>query len=154
LLMSLEMGMRMATKAHNNDTQAKEQKQFKNLLQKVKKAINTLNKFHGEAKKNWSTESWSTESQHIMGHVAHSPPIFVGTGPKHFTEDWALIELYDEKINWKDFKGNVIDLLGLSHSGDLVYLLYPGTKIPVVNFTKMYSHLMACSFKYLHAYLL
>lgn len=25
-----------------------------------------------------------------------------------FTKDWALIELYDEKINWSTFKGNKV----------------------------------------------
>jgi len=74
-------------------------------LQKTKEAINTLDKFHDEA-----TKYWSEESQRILGHIAHSPPITIGTGTKRFTEDWALIELDGEKIDWKAFKGNVIDL--------------------------------------------
>ena len=27
-----------------------------------------------------------------------------------FTEDWAAIEVYRNKINWNEFKGNVIYL--------------------------------------------
>ena len=46
----------------------------------------------------------------VLGHIAHLPPISVGTGPKCFTEDWALIKLHNEKINWNSFKGNVVDL--------------------------------------------
>ena len=93
-----------AGEADDDDVQA-ERKKFKDLLQGSKKAIDTLNEFHGEVMK-----YWSAESQRILGHVAHSPPISVGTSPKHFTEDWALIELHDEKIDWEAFKGNVIDV--------------------------------------------
>ncbi|KIJ11506.1 hypothetical protein PAXINDRAFT_157284 [Paxillus involutus ATCC 200175] len=67
--------------------------------------------------------------------VDHSPPISVGTGPKRFTEDWALIQLHGEKIDWEAFKGNVIDL---------------DTKISVDDFIlKMFPHTTArTSFKY------
>jgi hypothetical protein len=74
-------------------------------LREAKEAIESLDKFHDEAKK-----YWSEESQRILGHIAHSPPFTVGTGTKRFTEDWALIELDSEKIDWKAFRGNVIDL--------------------------------------------
>ena len=52
----------------------------------------------------------STENERVLGHIAHSPPISVGIGPKRFTEDWALIELHNEKFDWNSFKGNVVDL--------------------------------------------
>ncbi|KAI0001528.1 hypothetical protein BJV74DRAFT_944493 [Russula compacta] len=54
--------------------------------------------------------AWSEESQRVLGHIAYSPPITVGTGAEQYTEDWALIELDRNKINWDSFKGNVIDL--------------------------------------------
>ena len=98
-------GLGVAGEAHDDDAQAKERKKFKDLLLGSKEAIDTLNEFHGEV-----TKYWSAESQRVLGHVAHSPPISVGTGPKRFTEDWALIELHSEKIDWVAFKGNVIDL--------------------------------------------
>jgi len=98
-------GLGEASEAHDDDAQAKERKKFTDLLQEAEEAIDTLNEFHGEFTKNWSAES-----QRVLGHIAHSPPISVGTSPKRFTEDWALIELHDEKIDWNDFKGNVIDL--------------------------------------------
>ncbi|KAF8954752.1 hypothetical protein BDZ97DRAFT_1908028 [Flammula alnicola] len=103
------------------EAEAKERKRFEDLLQEAEEAVDTLSEFHGEVAK-----YWSAESLRVLGHVAHSPPISVGTGPKRFTEDWALIELDGEKIDWKAFKGNVIDL---------------GTKISVADFTlKMYPH--------------
>ncbi|KAF8838042.1 hypothetical protein BDN67DRAFT_130062 [Paxillus ammoniavirescens] len=94
-----------AGEPHDDDAQEKERKKFKDLLQEAEEAINTLNEFHGEVTKNWSAES-----QRVLDHVAHSPPISFGTGPKRFTEDWALIESHGEKIDWEAFKGNVIDL--------------------------------------------
>ncbi|KIK80949.1 hypothetical protein PAXRUDRAFT_763789 [Paxillus rubicundulus Ve08.2h10] len=129
-------GLGEAGEAHVDDAQDKEQKKFKHLLQQAEEAINVLDKFHGEVMKNWSAES-----QRVLGHVAHSPPISVGTSPKCFTDNWALIELHREKIDWEAFKGNVIDL---------------GTEISVDNFMlKMYSHPTArTSVKYPHGRLL
>ena len=40
-----------------------------------------------------TTKFWSVVSQRVLGHVFHSPPLSVGSGPKLFTEDLALIEL-------------------------------------------------------------
>jgi hypothetical protein len=69
------------------------------------RVIKTLNQFHDEI-----TKYWSEENQRILGHIAYSPPIAVGTGAERYTEDWALIELDRNKIDWNTFKGNVIDL--------------------------------------------
>lgn len=83
--------------------QDKERKKYKALVQEGEQAINTLDEFYGEV-----TRSWSAESQRILGNIAYSPPMSIG--PQGFTEDWALVEPHDEKINWDTFKGNVIDL--------------------------------------------
>ena len=85
--------------------EAKERNRFKYLLREAEEAIATLNEFRHEV-----TMHWSAEGRRVLGHVAHSPPISVGAGPKHYTEDWALIELDREKIDQRVFKGNVIDL--------------------------------------------
>ena len=74
-------------------------------LERATKSIKTFNEFHSEI-----TKFWSVVSQRVLGHVFHSPPLSVGIGPKLFTEDWALIELHAEKINWNQFQGNVVDL--------------------------------------------
>ena len=86
-------------------TQAKKREKFKVLLKDAEKSIESLDKFHG-----MNTKFWGAESQRILGHVAYAPPISVGTGDKRYTEDWALIELHREKIDWKGFKGNVLRL--------------------------------------------
>jgi hypothetical protein len=53
---------------------------------------------------------WDTAAQRVLGSVIHAPPISFGTGPKGFTEDWAIINLHRDKIDWNKFKGNVIHL--------------------------------------------
>ncbi|KAF8963512.1 hypothetical protein BDZ97DRAFT_2059034 [Flammula alnicola] len=50
------------------------------------------------------TKHWSVESLRVIGHVAYSPPITVGAGAERYTEDWALIELNRNKIDWNNFK--------------------------------------------------
>lgn len=89
----------------HDDARAKERKRFKDLLEKAEKAIETLDEFHTKV-----TKHWTSHIQRVLGYIAYSPPISVGTGAQHFTEDWALIELHGEKIDWEAFKGNVIDL--------------------------------------------
>jgi hypothetical protein len=54
-------------------------------------------------------------SQRVIGDVVHASPISVGTGSKQFMEDWALIDLYHDKIDWSGFEGNII-YLGMSLS--------------------------------------
>jgi hypothetical protein len=68
-------------------------------------AIKALNQFHNQA-----TKYWSEESLRVIGHVAYSPPITVGASSKCYTEDWALIELDRNKIDWNNFTGNAVDL--------------------------------------------
>ncbi|KAF8959249.1 hypothetical protein BDZ97DRAFT_1761585 [Flammula alnicola] len=99
-------------------------------LKKAEAAIKALNQFHDEA-----TKHWSVESLRVIGHVAYSPPITVGAGAERYTEDWALIELNRNKIDWNNFKGNAVDL---------------GTEVSVPNFTsRMYPNPSAnTTFKY------
>ena len=66
-------------------------------LTKAEKMITAVDKFHGEV-----AEHWGTVSQRVL---VYAPPI---SGPKQFTEDWALIDLYRDKIDWNGFKCNVV----------------------------------------------
>jgi hypothetical protein len=74
-------------------------------LAKTEKMIKDVYKFHGDI-----TKHWSTPGQRLLGHVVYAPAISVSTGPKQFTEDWALIDLNHDKIDWNIFKGNVVSL--------------------------------------------
>lgn len=47
-------------------------------------------------------------AQRVVGFVLHVDPIAIGDGSYQFTRDWALIELYEEAIDWKSVKGNKV----------------------------------------------
>jgi len=72
---------------------------------KAQVAVAAVNEFHDQI-----TKHWTTPSQRVRGYVFHAPPISFSTGPKQFVEDWALIDIYLDKIDWSSFKGNVIYL--------------------------------------------
>ncbi|PIL30721.1 hypothetical protein GSI_06889 [Ganoderma sinense ZZ0214-1] len=44
----------------------------------------------------------------VIGFVLHCEPIEVSSGLHGFTKDWALIELYDDMIDWNTFRGNKV----------------------------------------------
>ncbi|KIM51804.1 hypothetical protein SCLCIDRAFT_12023 [Scleroderma citrinum Foug A] len=102
----------------DSDDDDDEREAIQGELKKAEAAIEALNQFHDKA----------TNPRRL-------PPITVGAGAACYTEDWALIELDRNKIDWDNFKGNAVDL---------------GTEIPVHNFiSQMYPNLLAnATFKY------
>ena len=48
-----------------------------------------INELHSKIAKHWTGLS-----QRVLGYVVHALPTSVGTGPKQFTDDWALIDIY------------------------------------------------------------
>jgi len=58
------------------------------------KTIEQVNALHGEP-----TRRRTTPDQRTIGFVLHSEKIQVSVEPHKFTKDWALIELYEEKID-------------------------------------------------------
>jgi hypothetical protein len=86
----------------DEETTGKRQ-EYLDLVDKAKKKIEKINKLHSDV-----TRFRTTPSQRIIGFVLHVEPIAVGDGPHKFTRDWALIELYEEKIDWDSFKGNKV----------------------------------------------
>ena len=109
-------------------------------------SIKALTEFHKKL-----TRFWSIEEDRIIGHVLHAPEISIGTGDKCYTEDWALIELHNDKFtNWNDFKGNVMFLgtlqLLLPRSWSWLLSRYIGNNISAAEFTsKMHPHVQARS---------
>ena len=79
--------------------------EFKGKWMRATRTITAIEKFHDVI-----TKHWTPVSHRVLGYVIHAPPISISTGPKQFTEDWALIDLYHDKIDWSGFKGNVIYL--------------------------------------------
>ncbi|KAG2073432.1 hypothetical protein BDR04DRAFT_1116331 [Suillus decipiens] len=75
-------------------------KEYMRLVAKAKEEIEDVNEIHDEV-----TKHRATPDQRVIGFVLHSE-IEVSVEPHDFTTDWALIKLYDEKIDWPMFKGN------------------------------------------------
>ena len=80
-------------------------REFEGKFAKAEKTIVPVDAFHGDIIKHWSAVS-----QRVLGHVVYAPFTAVGTCPKQFTEEQALIELDRDKINCNNFRGNVVSL--------------------------------------------
>ena len=82
-----------------NKTRAR--KEHQDLVEKATTKIEDVNELHSDITKQWTT-------QRVIGYVVHAPAIAIDDGPKHFTRDWALIDLYRDKIDWDTFRGNKV----------------------------------------------
>ena len=71
--------------------------------ERAARATEDVNEIHDEV-----TKHWTTPNLRMVGYVVHAPAIAVDDGPNHFTRDWALIDLYSEKIDWDTFQGNKV----------------------------------------------
>ena len=113
--------------------------------ERAARATEDVNEIHDEV-----TKHWTTPNLRMVGYVVHAPAIAVDDGPNHFTRDWALIDLYSEKIDWDTFQGNKVyvgtfpSYLGNtvpSFSVCVCVYIYPGVKIPPTDFVLMiYPH--------------
>lgn len=84
---------------------AKHKEYYEKEVERAKRAIAKVDALHSDV-----TKHWSIFAQRMLGHVIHAPPISVSTGPQKFMEDWALVTIDRDKINWDKFHGNVIHL--------------------------------------------
>ena len=96
----------------------KERKKAQTEVEQAKEKKERFEAFHEDVSTNWGTR----ESR-ILGHVILSPPINVGSGG--YTEDWAVVEIDDSKIDASNFKGNVIDLGLTIPSYDFACMMCP-----------------------------
>lgn len=79
--------------------------QWQSKVAKVEKTIVDANALRSNI-----TMDWTIPDQRLLGYVCYAPPISCGIGAEQFTEDWALIDLYRNKIDWDKFQGNVVNL--------------------------------------------
>ena len=91
---------------------------YVDLVAKARRTIVEANAMHSEV-----TKHRSIPDLRVIGFVLHSEKIEVSVDPHGFTKDWALIELYDEKIDWATFKGNKV-YVGTSFSIPLSLSLF------------------------------
>lgn len=82
----------------------KELRKTQSLLDEANEAIEELEKFYAQFKKDWGQRK-----QRTIGYIRSSPAIALNVGLEGFTEDWGTFELDCDKF--KDaFRGNCIDL--------------------------------------------
>ena len=93
------------TKQMDEEHAKKERKHVLRELEETTEAISAISEFYTNVSKDWRKRE-----DRILGHVVLSPPISFSVGEEGFTEDWAVIEVDDSKLNLTNFVGNVIDL--------------------------------------------
>lgn len=72
-------------------------------VEKAKMQTKSLDELHSEV-----TKYRTNAEQRTIGFVLHSEPLVFSDGPRRFTRDWALIELYNNMIDWNTFLGNKV----------------------------------------------
>ncbi|THH18300.1 hypothetical protein EW146_g2669 [Bondarzewia mesenterica] len=82
-----------------------EQNQVLSQLEVARKVIGALEKFHTDTSRGW--KKWENC---ILGYVILSPLIGFNVGEEGFTENWAVIEIDDFKVDLTNFVENIIDL--------------------------------------------
>jgi hypothetical protein len=107
-----------------NSIVTESREEYLELVARATKKIKKVNAIHDEV-----TKCRTIPDQRVLGFVLHSEKIEVSVEPHNFTKDWALIELYEEKIDWSTFKGNKV-YVGTSFS----ISLSPSPLPPLVSF--------------------
>ena len=54
-------------------------------------------------------KEWKNIGDRVLGHIIHTPAIRLGVSEEHFTEDWGVFRLSQDKLG-QGFQGNKIDL--------------------------------------------
>ncbi|KIY64744.1 hypothetical protein CYLTODRAFT_401450 [Cylindrobasidium torrendii FP15055 ss-10] len=112
---------RLGEPAEGEDEDVAEKRaEYLDLVEKAKREINKVKAIHAEV-----TENFSTLDQRTLGFVLHSENIEVPVEPYKFTNDWALIELYNEKIDWTTFKGNKVWVADNLSTADYGRMMFP-----------------------------
>ncbi|PWW76384.1 hypothetical protein C7212DRAFT_357329 [Tuber magnatum] len=89
-------------------------------VEKATKTIGSLNKLHDEV-----TKRRTNPDQRVIGFVLHAEPIVISDAPHRFTCDWALVQLYNEKIDWATFPGNKVFIGGKLSPADFATFMFP-----------------------------
>ncbi|KAF5357685.1 hypothetical protein D9758_007489 [Tetrapyrgos nigripes] len=102
----------------SEETQLREE--YERLVVKAEQTIKAATMLLDEAEKHWTCPN-----QRMLGYILHAPPIDMGVGHEQFTQDWGLVELYNNKINWATFPGNKIYLGHTISPADFIRKMNP-----------------------------
>ncbi|KAG0642415.1 hypothetical protein HOY80DRAFT_881744 [Tuber brumale] len=103
-----------------NSKVTQRRQEYMELVAKSKQKIWEVNALHDEV-----TKRRTTPEQRVIGFILHSEKIESSVKPYGFNKDWALIELYDEKIDWSTFKGNKVYIGGNLSTADFGSTMFP-----------------------------
>lgn len=87
------------------ENEGRERKEVLFLLEKENTGKVVLQKFLDDAQRDWTEKE-----NRVIGHAVLSPPIRFNVGERGQTQDWAIIEVDQSKIDDTNFVGNCIDL--------------------------------------------
>ncbi|KAK0214044.1 hypothetical protein IW262DRAFT_1408250 [Armillaria fumosa] len=99
-------------------------------VNEANKTITALSAFYQDVEK-----KWNTHASRVLGHVVLSPPI--GTGTQGYTDDYAIIEVDDDKIDRRTFQGNTIDLGTEIPRWEFTEKMFPNFKYPTDRLLKL-----------------
>jgi hypothetical protein len=86
-----------------NRTVTRNRRATENAIEEATEAIGDLEELYNEV-----TSRRMILEQRVIGFVLHAEPIVPGDTSYLFTRDWALIQLYCERIDWSTFPGNKV----------------------------------------------
>ncbi|KZS87133.1 hypothetical protein SISNIDRAFT_322227 [Sistotremastrum niveocremeum HHB9708] len=105
-------------------------KEYLDSIKKAVKEIRRVKALHADI-----TENFTTLDQRVIGFVLRSESIEDSVEPYQFPNDWALIELYKDKIDWKTFTGNKVWI-----GGNISPTQYANTLFPHPQDRKSYKY--------------
>ncbi|KAG5636345.1 hypothetical protein H0H81_008368 [Sphagnurus paluster] len=105
----------------------RERENYQDFAEKATRKIEGANEIHDEVTK----PCWTTLNHRAIGYVVYAPTIAVDDGPEPFARDWALIDLYRDKMDWDTFQGNNI-YVGKISPLDFIQLDFYGEKCLMV----------------------
>ncbi|CUS06786.1 unnamed protein product, partial [Tuber aestivum] len=103
-----------------SEERIKERAYQENILKKVEAALEALKKLCNQVAK-----CWGNIEDRIIGDLIFSPALEYGAGSKRYTQDYALIEVDQSKIDIASFTGNVVDLGTEIAPGKFKRMMFP-----------------------------
>lgn len=110
----IDMQNEIACKANNtldetegmDDAESNETREFYKLqLKETEKTVKALKTLRDEI-----TTQWQDKDDRVIGHVVWAPPVAFSTEPDQYTQDFAVIEIDEGKLDASNFLSNTINL--------------------------------------------
>ncbi|KAL0952104.1 hypothetical protein HGRIS_008736 [Hohenbuehelia grisea] len=97
---------------------ASRRKELTNLIETAKDKIEEANTLH-----TYITKNFTTTASRVFGFVLHVAKIEVGAD--NVLYDWSFIQVDEDKIDWDEFKGNMVFVGGNKTDADWKNYMFP-----------------------------